>query len=144
MTTLKEGIIGVWELLAFEDQDEEGNKIYPFGKDAKGFIVYHPDGYVSAQLMKQGRTPYESGDLLNGTLEEMAEAANGFLAYVGRFDVIEEEGKLIHYMDVCLNPTLLGKQLPRLATIEGDILTIHNEFKPHQTFIWRRVKAHQY
>ena len=31
--------------------DKDGNVIYPLGEDAKGFIMYNPDGYMSAQIM---------------------------------------------------------------------------------------------
>ena len=50
--TLKEKAVGVWTLVSYQSQDEEGNIIYPFGKDATGFIMYHPEGYMSAQLMR--------------------------------------------------------------------------------------------
>ena len=60
MTTLKEQIVGVWSLVSFVDQNQNGNTLYPLGEDAVGFIMYHPMGYMSAQLMKHGRAPYQS------------------------------------------------------------------------------------
>ena len=63
---------------------------------------------MSTQLMQQGRASYKSGDMLKWTTEEMVEAAHGYLAYAGKFDVNEEERTLthhIHHMEVSMNPT---------------------------------------
>nr|WP_230086950.1 lipocalin-like domain-containing protein [Aerococcus sp. Group 2] len=68
--SMRDQLIGTWRLLSYETE-KDGEKVYPFGKDAKGFIMYNPDGYMSAQLSKVGRTPYESGDIHTGTTEEM-------------------------------------------------------------------------
>ena len=52
--TLVEQVIGTWKLVSYETQDADGNIVYPLGKDAKGFIMYNPDGYMSAQIMATG------------------------------------------------------------------------------------------
>ena len=38
-----------------------------------GIIMYTPDGYMSAQLMRPGRRPVASGDWFDGTDEEYSE-----------------------------------------------------------------------
>lgn len=144
LTTLKEQIIGVWSLVSFQDLDQNGNTFYPLGEDATGFIIYHPEGYMSAQLMKQGRVAYQSGHMFNGTTEEMAEAANGYLAYAGKFDVNEAESTLIHHMEVSMNPTWEAQKQPRIASIVGDLLTIHYDLNPNQKLVWKRVKAYEF
>ena len=138
--TLREQVVGVWSLVSYQSQDDEGNVIYPLGKDATGFIMYHPEGYMSAQLMQQGRPAYASGDLHEGTKDEMAEAAMGYLAYAGKFEVNEETSTLTHHMEVSMNPTWLGQQQPRVGSIEGDILSIYNGLNPDQKLVWKRVK----
>jgi hypothetical protein len=138
--SLKDKAIGVWSLVSYQAQDENGNIIYPLGKDATGFIMYHPDGYMSAQLMKQGRPAYASGDLHEGTKEEMSEAALGYLAYCGKYEIDEETSTLTHHMEVSMNPTWLGQKQPRVASIEGDILSIYNGLHPDQKLIWKKVK----
>ena len=49
--TLLEQVIGTWSLVSYQSTDKDGNVIYPLGEDAKGFIMYNPDGYMSAQIM---------------------------------------------------------------------------------------------
>ncbi|WP_233549349.1 lipocalin-like domain-containing protein [Lysinibacillus yapensis] len=137
--SLKEQVIGVWSLVSYQSQNDEGNIIYPLGKDATGFIMYHPEGYMSAQLMRQGRPVYASGDLHEGTKDEMAEAAFGYLAYAGKYEVNEETNTLTHHMEVSMNPTWLGQQQPRVGSIEGEILSIYNGLNPNDRLVWKRV-----
>ncbi|MBT2668546.1 lipocalin-like domain-containing protein [Bacillus sp. ISL-4] len=136
---MREQVIGTWSLVSYETQDADGNVLYPLGKDAKGFIMYNPDGYMSAQLMASGRPAYKSGDLHTGTTAEMAAAAHGYLAYSGPFEVDEEKRELIHHMDVSMNPTWLSQAQPRIAKIEGDQVVIYNGLHPEDKLIWKRV-----
>lgn len=140
MTNLKEQLIGTWRLIKYQDEDEQGNIFYPLGEDATGFIMYNPDGYMSAQLMQQGRPAYACGDIHTGTTEEMAKAAHGYLAYSGRFELDEENSTVYHTMDVSMNPTWLGDTQPRLFKLEGDTLSIVNGNVPNQKLVWERIK----
>ncbi|MGE7608031.1 lipocalin-like domain-containing protein [Peribacillus frigoritolerans] len=137
--SMREQVIGTWSLVSYETQDVDGNVLYPLGKDAKGFIMYNPDGYMSAQLMASGRPAYKSGDLHTGTTAEMAAAAHGYLAYSGPFEVDEENQELIHHMDVSMNPTWLSQAQPRIAKIKGDQVVIYNGLHPEDKLIWKRV-----
>ncbi|GGG93881.1 lipocalin-like domain-containing protein [Staphylococcus pragensis] len=140
MAELKDQLIGTWKLVRYQDEDKDGNIFYPLGEDAKGFIMYNPDGYMSAQLMQQGRKPYASGDLHTGTKDEMAEAAHGYVAYAGRFELDEENSTVYHTMEVSMNPTWLGDTQPREFELEGDTLSIVNGNVPNQKLVWQRVK----
>lgn len=107
--------------------------------------MYHPEGYMSAQMMAQERPIYESGSVHVGTTEEMAAAAKGYLAYAGPYEVDETESKLIHHMHVSLNPTWLHNIQPRYVKIENQILTIasppimYEGEKQNTTIVWRRM-----
>lgn len=138
--SLKEQIIGVWSLVSYRSIDVKGNLVYPLGEDATGFLMFHPEGYMSAQLMRQNRPIYSSKDLHDGSIEEMAEAASGFLAYAGKYEVNEENDTLLHYVEVSMNPIWLGQEQPRVAKIEGNKLSIYNGLNPDQKLVWKRIK----
>lgn len=140
MASLKEQLIGTWKLVRYQDEDKDGNIFFPLGKDASGFIMYNPDGYMSAQLMQQGRAAYESGDLHTGTTEEMAQAAHGYVAYAGKFELDEENSTVYHTMEVSMNPTWLGDTQPRVFELDGDTLSIVNGNVPNQKLVWQKVK----
>jgi len=87
-----------------------------------GIIMYTPDGYMSAQLMKPGRKPFASGDWFKGSPEDYGREATTYIAYSGPFRVNEEKGTLTHSMFVSLFPNWIGQTQPRAVKIEGDTL----------------------
>lgn len=63
-------LVGVWTLLTYTEEKEGCEDTHPFGPKPVGFLIYTPDGFVSAQLMKPGRSPFQSRDWHQGTPEE--------------------------------------------------------------------------
>ena len=122
--SLKEKLIGTWVLVDYTLDDGRGGRFYPLGKDCSGYLIYTADGHVSAQQMKQGRPAYASGDLHDGTPEEMAEAAHGYMAYAGRYEVNEETMTLKHTIEMSMNPTWLGQTQERYIKLDGDEIII--------------------
>lgn len=142
MQTLREQIIGAWRLESYTVTEADGTVHAPLGPDADGFIIYTPDGYMSAQLMARGRPDYASGDWLRGVSEELSAAAGGYLAYSGPFSVDEEKRTLRHHIAVSLFPNWLGDIQVRRVQLEGDLLTLSPEDEPGpqvQTIVWRRA-----
>jgi len=137
----RDALIGTWRLVEYSipDKSGAGDKYYPLGSDATGFLMYTPDGFVSAQMMAAGRPIYKSGRLHSGTAEEMAAAAKGYLAYAGHFEVDEESGTLIHHMEVSMNPTWLGQAQERFLRLEDDTITITAPGN-NAVLIWRRAQ----
>ncbi len=134
---LKNTLIGSWRLLDYTLALPDGTITYPLGKDATGFLMYTSDGYMSAQLMAQGRPAYKSGDALNGSIDEMSKAANGYMAYAGKFEVDEDQSIVIHHMEVSMNPTWLGQAQKRFVKLEGNRITITTSINT-AVLIWER------
>ena len=121
---LRDRLVGAWELQEYTATAEDGTITFPMGEDATGLIIYTPDGYMSAQLMVQGRPAYASGDMEGGTAEERRAATRGYIAYSGPFSVDEASGTVKHHVSVCLLPNWIGDTQVRFARLEGDILTL--------------------
>ena len=138
--TLKEQLVGTWRLLKYTLQDEDGKDYYPLVEDCRGFLIYTADGYVSAQLMASGRPAYQSGDLHEGTQEEMAAAAEGYIAYAGKYSVDGENKILKHQMDVSMNPTWLDQVQERYLEIEGNKVTITASVNT-AVLVWEKATA---
>lgn len=62
-------LVGAWHLVNYIDEQSSRDDSYPFGHDPQGFLIYTPDGFVSAQLMKTGRPAFRSSDWHHGTPE---------------------------------------------------------------------------
>ena len=118
----KSDLVGVWRLESFELRSSDGQRTFPMGRDAKGYISYTEDGFLSATIMEQRRRLFESNDIRGGTIEERAEAAGGYLSYCGSYEV--NQGQVIHHVEVSLFPNWILTDQVRLCEIEGDRLTL--------------------
>jgi hypothetical protein len=122
--TLRESLIGAWTLEAYVERPVDGSSDrHPLGEDATGLILYTPDGFMSAQLMRQGRRPFASGYWFDGTAEEYRDAAS-YIAYSGPFDIDEQARTLTHTMYVSFYPNWLSQAQPRAVELDGDILRL--------------------
>jgi hypothetical protein len=121
-------LIGAWKLVSYVEEPVDGSApFHPLGERPKGIIMYTPDGYMSAQLMRPDRRPFASGDWFDGTEEEYREEASTYIAYSGPFHVDEEKRTLTHSMFVSLFPNWTGQTQPRVVKIEGDKLFLSTE-----------------
>ena len=139
--SVREKLVGAWKLVEYSIKDKKNpnERYYPLGKDATGIIMYTSDGYMSAQLMAQGRPVYANGHIHTGSIEEMAAAAKGYMAYSGKYVLNEETSTLIHHMEVSMNPTWLGQAQERYFKLEGDTLTITTP-GDFAKLIWKRAE----
>ena len=146
MQSLFSRLIGTWGLISYSIEDPTGEVHFPFGRDATGFLMYSPDGYMSAQMMAQKRPNYTSGDIHNGTPEEMSRAASGYLAYSGPFYVDEPTKEVTHMMSVSLLPNWIGQLQSRVLTVEDDYLLMTSDARLTQGRVgeprveWRRTQ----
>ena len=127
-TTLRERLIGAWKLVSYVEKPIDGSApFYPMGEEPLGIIMYTPDGYMSAQLMRPGRPNFASGDWFRGNDEEMKQEALGYIAYCGPYHTDEEKQTLTHSMFVSMFPNWIGQTQPRAVSIEGDVLHLSTE-----------------
>src|SRR5580693_3511564 len=117
-------LVGVWSLVAYTEEKEGQKSTNPLGPKPVGFLIYTPDGFVSAQLMKPGRSAFQSRDWHQGTPEEYVESGNGYIAYFCSYDVDETNETVTHIPAVALLPNLIQKRQLRALTLNGDRLTL--------------------
>ena len=114
--------VGAWRLVSMEYVSEDGEASYPLGPDASGYIMYHPNGYMSVNMMSANRPTYASQDLKGGTDEEKVAAAETYISYCGRYEV--QGNKVIHHVEVAFFPNRVGADLERTFTVSGNRLSI--------------------
>lgn len=117
---LREYLVGAWTLETYESSELDGAEArYPLGPDARGIIMYTPDGYMSAQIMRVNRAPFARGDLAVADIDELATAAKGYLAYSGPYTVLDDS-VVAHRVDVSLLPNWIGGTQYRAAQVGDD------------------------
>jgi catechol 1,2-dioxygenase len=144
-STAARRFVGVWRLEAIRDRLPDGRvQDHPdFGPEPDGFLVYTDSGYVSVQFMRRGRTAWRDEDA--PTDGDRAEAARGYGAYAGRFDVDAEAGVVRHHVETALIPHRVGVTLERAFVFDGDRLTLsprrftRGGVEVARSLVWRRV-----
>jgi hypothetical protein len=115
-------LVGAWRLVSWENRAADGQLNYPMGVDARGYLVYAPDGRFSVTISRADRPRFAGGDLLAGTVSEKARAAEGFVAYSGRYTCRGDH--VVHHVELSLFPNWVGSDQQRLADLSEDTLIL--------------------
>lgn len=140
-----EQLLGTWELVRWETSYDDGRTIYPMGEDAKGFIMYTTDGYMSAALFRGNRPNFETGEALTASDAEKVAGWDSYYSYGGPFEI--DGDRVIHTVAHTIYPNWLGGTQVREISFEGEHLILTTP--PQKTrrgtqnsrVIWRRPKA---
>lgn len=91
-------VVGTWRLKRWEARDADGRVVDPLGANAVGYLSYTPGGHMSVSMMRAERAAFAGDDLLGGTPEEKAAAAESYITYCGRYEV--RDGTVIHHVEL--------------------------------------------
>jgi hypothetical protein len=114
---------GAWRLERWSFEYDDGRPSeYPLGTQARGLLLYLPDGALSATLMSTSPPPAS-------------------LAYAGFWSV--RDGAVHHAIEIATDPALVGMTTRRDVRLDGDRLVLTGaDFRPgtgrHQQIVWRR------
>ena len=117
-------LVGAWRELGRELISGDGSIKADVPRTSQ--IMYTPDGFMGVvnTPAKRGRVGEGSNPMsLDGiAAAERALAAEGVVAYAGHYEV---KGDIVHHtIYSALNPNLVGTTQQRLATLDGDDLTL--------------------
>jgi Lipocalin-like domain len=115
-------LVGAWRLVSWENRAADGQPNFPMGADARGYLIYTADGRFSVTISRADRRRFAGGDLLGGTESEKARAAEGFVAYAGRYTRRGEH--VVHHVELSLFPNWVGTDQQRLAALSEDTLIL--------------------
>ena len=117
-------LVGSWKLISFHSQDSSGRIAYPFGKDARGRLIYEPDGRMAVQLMDSNRPRFRSDDPLATSEAELRAAFGGYAAYYGTYSANQDEQTIVHHIEAALLPNWVGTDERRHFEFDGKLLTL--------------------
>lgn len=126
----RERLFGSWRLVSYETLDDEGRGGRPYG-DAVGRINYDAAGNMSGQVMRPGRGA--------------ADAAGGYIAYFGTYEVDPDGTRVIHHVLGALNPAWVGGDQVRGLRFDGDRIVLSTETRKGDRVIrhaltWERAE----
>ena len=131
---LRQKLIGAWKLESYTAYPLPGSRVqrptFPMTKNVTGFIMYTPDGYMSAQMLIPGQQSFKRGE---GEEAQWAEAGKRFFAYSGPYYITNEgygrEETLRHTFQCCNLPGWIGDIQVRTHHFEedGEVLVLGSE-----------------
>ncbi len=122
--------IGTWQLVQCLEIQPNGESFHPFGEDAKGYLIYQPNGVMSAQVSSL----HEPNSANNNITQR-------YTAYFGHFDVDTENQQVLHHVEGALFIDRIGKTLPRAYTFldDGHLLLKPLNTDVNRELTWRRI-----
>jgi len=136
-------LVGTWQMLDWYNLDENGQKHYPLGEHATGYINYSEDGFVFVHLMAADRKPFEVNDPFGGSEAEDSAAIKSQITYAGPYTVKGDE--VIHHVTHASHPNWVGSDQIRKVKFEGRELVLSASGAVFQGklvtayVIWRRA-----
>jgi Lipocalin-like domain len=115
VSSVKEKLIGAWELAWEEEQGADGKMQHIV--DHQGTIVYTRDGHMSVQIS----LPTGSRNDPNNPVKY---DEGGYEAYYGSYEVNEQAHTVTHHVQGALVRSLIGKDLTRVYRFEGNQLIL--------------------
>ncbi|EME42083.1 hypothetical protein DOTSEDRAFT_72999 [Dothistroma septosporum NZE10] len=131
---LKDKLVGAWKLESYIAYPTPKSLVqrptFPMTKNVTGFIMYTPDGYMSAQMLIPGQQSFKRGE---GEEPQWAEASKRCFAYCGPYYISNEgpgrEEILRHTFQCCSLPGWIGDIQIRTHRFEedGQVLVLGSE-----------------
>lgn len=119
--TTEHDLAGSWSLIRWEATVDGQPAGYPMGEDARGLLLYTPDGTVSAILHTARRPVFGTRLFRHGSAEAQQMAALTYVSYAGAWELRDEE--VHHYVRHSLFPDWVGTDLVRAVSWEdGDLV----------------------
>ena len=82
---LQSKLIGTWTLVSWFNETVAGERIYPMGKDATGYISYTDEGFVFVHIAAGGRALFNNPDPFTASDAASAAAFRSHITYAGRY-----------------------------------------------------------
>ena len=117
-------VVGIWKLISFQAEYDDGTVTYPFGDNVAGLLIIDAKGYFSAQVMDTKRPSFKSGDPRGGTPEEVRVAFENYVGYYGTFDLDQTKGAVIFHVMGAWLPNWIGTDQIRYCALSGNHLSI--------------------
>jgi Lipocalin-like domain len=141
--SLQQQIQGAWTMVS-NVLDQGGNKVEPYGPDAKGSVILTSNGRVILVITRADVPKFASNNRTTGTPEENKAAVAGSIAYFGTYTVNDADKMLVMHLEGSSYPNWVGTDQKRTLELSADEMKFINQ-SPSMgqgtvTVTWKRVK----
>lgn len=146
INSLQKQLIGTWTLISVDNIYPDSSRVYPYGKDPQGLLMFDEKGNYAIQILKAVRPKIESGDKNKCTQEESTALVQGSNSHFGKYEVNEEKTSITFFIEHAFYPNWEGTEQERIYTYTGNELkyvvthTTQGGQKVIAEVAWRRIK----
>ena len=141
--TLKEQLLGAWQLVSFDSMRVDGSKLTVFGDDPNGIAFFDRTGHYIITVMRSDRAKFAANDRAQGTAEENKATAEGTITYFGTYAVSEPDHTLNIHVVGSSFPNWNGTDQKRSFAVTTDELKLTNPVASTggvTEVVWKRAK----
>ncbi len=130
MEDISKLIVGAWRLVHSIIIQADGEKEYPLGEDAIGYICYSDTGIMAVQISRKSRAQ----------VKEASRLKHDYLAYFGRYEIDTGKQVVRHFLEGQLFPGDHPAVLERKYQFDGDLMSLRPVDRANQEILWQRVR----
>jgi hypothetical protein len=146
INSLQKELIGTWTLISVVNIYPDSSRVYPYGEDPQGLLMFDEKGNYAIQILKAGRPIIESGDKNKCTPEESNALVQGSNSHFGKYKVNEEKKTISFIIQHAFYPNWEGTEQERFYTYTGSEIkyvvthTTQGGQKVIAEVAWRRMQ----
>lgn len=124
-----QNIHGSWSLESF-DIEKLDKSVGPWGKNARGLLIYAPSGHMSVSINRD----------MGATGSEAEKIFDSILFYSGIYKI--DGSEIRHFVQNASNPARIGKDMIRYASLDVDLLTLTSPVEAfgRAILVWKKIK----
>lgn len=139
MHEINQIIIGTWKLIYSIEIDSSGNKFYPFGEDAIGYIMYDESNKMAVQICRKERKLFSSKSFASSSSQELSLIPKDYLAYFGSYEIDTEKEIVRHFVDGHLFPNNVGQVLERKYHFFDNKMSLKPWNGTNREILWEKI-----
>ena len=125
----RNAFLGAWRLVHSVEYGPGGEKHYPFGEDAIGYIMYNESGVMAVQITRKGRPTAGQNPVVG---------KKDYLAYFGRYELDVQNEVVRHLLEGELFPGH-AEDLERKYHFFDEKLSLKPLDGTNREILWQRV-----
>jgi hypothetical protein len=104
----KEKLIGSWSLVSIDNIYPDNSRVYPYGVNPKGLLIFDSNGNYAIQILKAVRSKIVSGDKNTSTAQENAALVQGNNSHFGKYEINQKNNTIAFKIEAAFFPNWEG------------------------------------